>query len=287
MVVMLLRGLPPLEVLSLSGDIETELLDFALLKQGNSLRQLTLGPFIILGSPSGGRCRPTVITEASIQAVGERCPKLRDLTAYICRIKSDTTEAAMYQALGRIASLKRLSLFLDCANYGNGDSSFNEFEKEPFHGEDATGILNGHVRNTIQNCAMDELLARSIWTTISKRKTGALLQSLRLEPLDGTKFGPTYVYRERIVQIVSHLGWVYLLERINDYDGEGDDNMSLSDLNQASSKDLDERCRARVEDKDPLIKAMMRVFRSIWPEKEGSIDWRDDWSSLPLQRNAQ
>jgi hypothetical protein len=24
------------------------------------------------------------------------------------------------------------------------------------------------------------------------------------------------------------------------------------------------------------------IFRSIWPRKEGSKDWREDWASLPL-----
>lgn len=28
---------------------------------------------------------------------------------------------------------------------------------------------------------------------------------------------------------------------------------------------------------------LQQVFRRIWPHKEGSKDWRDDWASLPLQ----
>ena len=279
-----LTGVPPLETLALSGVVETQLLDLALLKQGDSLHQLTLGPFTPFERPSGRLHRPKVITGHAIQRVGEACPKLRDLTVYMCRSKSDSTEAATYRAFGQMVTLKRLSLHLNCSNYGDGDSPFDEFGRKPFHGKDDT-ILNGHVQDVFLNCAMDEPLARSIWTIICRHKTGAPLQSLRLEPFGGRALGPKSVYRDRLIYIVSNLSRAYLLERINDYGGEGQDNVSLSDLKEKARKETDERGRAHGEDDSPLTMATMRVFRSIWPEKEGSVDWRDDWSSLALQSN--
>jgi hypothetical protein len=117
---------------------------------------------------------------------------------------------------------------------------------------------------------VDETLARSIWGTI--REEGRGLESLRLWTTGAGQFGKGQ--NNMADGYLNHLSRSWLIERV-----------PRDDVEILHVKEL---CRSEREARDASGHGARRpkeseVFRSLWPSKEGSKSWQDDWTSIPLQ----
>ncbi|TVY44670.1 hypothetical protein LOCC1_G005843 [Lachnellula occidentalis] len=301
-----LRAFEPLDQLSVSGALEPKILDAILDHHGPTLKKLTLRPSEEEFSVSNLRVRrdiPMTFTKEHILQIHSQCPALQELAISVKRTKSDRLEAEMYKSFGQMAQLKSLFLTLDCSDWrvmrdadSPADASFDAFDRENCKWFGSEFLKNGHLRETLMNCAVDETLVRSIWETICRNKVGQELESLKVWTTGGGHWGTTRT-NCAIAPVVNHLSRSWLVERVC-RDG-GDDIINVRELGRRvrearDQKQTDEyRRRAEalgeqehltisprdVAEDSPVVQA----FRRVWPPKEGSRDWRDDWSSLPLQ----
>ncbi|TVY34831.1 hypothetical protein LSUB1_G008236 [Lachnellula subtilissima] len=296
------REFEPLDQLSVSGPLEPKILDAILDQHGPTLKKLTLRPSEQAFTPSNHRVRrdiPMTFTKEHILQIHTQCPALQELAISVKRTKSDTLEAEMYKSFGQMAQLKSLFLTLDCSDWGvmrdadsRDDASFDAFDRESCK---ILGFLKkGRLRETLMNCAVDETLVRSIWETIYSSKVGRGLESLKVWTTGGGQWG-TSVNNASIPPVVNHLSRSWLVERVCRDDGDVTRVKELGRrVREARDQEQTDEYRRRAEylrkEKDIVMEPgdveedseIMQVFRRVWPRKEGSRDWREDWSSLPL-----
>lgn len=273
----LLRSFEPLEELSVAGPLEPEILDAILSRHGPTLRKLSLHSIERWYDVSGSRRLPMVFGKEQVLQIRDQCPALQELSMPIKRTRSDAAEAEIYKIFGTMGRLRYLFLILDCSEWRvTRDSTYNP----PFEGEDDEPteelhwLKKGHLRGTFMNCAVDEALARSIWDTISRHKDGVQLQCLKLWTTSGGEFGKATV-RSVYDHVIDHLSRSWLIKRVVG------DVIEVSEMcRRAREMDDEEMVEWFRSDRDSYV---VRILRRIWPRKEGSRDWRDDWSSLPLQ----
>jgi len=289
-----------------SGALEPKILDAILDQHGPTLKKLTLRPSEQEFSVSNLRVRrdiPMTFTKEHILQIHTQCPALQELAISVKRTKSDRLEAEMYKSFGQMAQLKSLFLTLDCSDWRvtrdanpPDDASFDAFDRESCNIFGMGYLKNGHLREMLMNCAVDETLVRSIWETICRNKVGRELESLKVWTTGGGHWGDSGGNCS-IPPVVDHLSRSWLVERV--CRGGGDDIINVRELGrrvrEARDQDQTDKYRRRAEalgkqrhlvlsprdvaEESPIV----QVFRRIWPPKEGSRDWRDDWSSLPLQ----
>ncbi|KAF2684989.1 hypothetical protein K458DRAFT_366493 [Lentithecium fluviatile CBS 122367] len=272
-----------LEELSIHGPIDSHIMDAILSQHGQTLKKLSLRPFEELMDYDHGRDRrdiPMEFTKDHILQIQAQCLVLEELAIPVKRNKSSASEVEMYRCFNEIKSLRFLFLILDCSNLRVcRDSTYNpQFNKEDQKPVDDRYLLKrGTIKETFINCAVDEALARSIWKTISQNKRGRQLERLKLWTKGGGEYGGS-AYRS-FSEVVRNLSRSWLIERVPRDDQE---DITVRELGQheREANDLEER---RLEKGRDHVPNAWRVFRTIWPCKEGSKDWRDDWSSFPLQ----
>ncbi|KAI8624406.1 hypothetical protein F5Y19DRAFT_318282 [Xylariaceae sp. FL1651] len=298
-----LRAFEPLDQLSVSGPLEPKILDAILDQHGPTLTKLSLRPSEQEFTPSNLRVRremPMAFTQEHILQIHAQCPALQELTISVKRTKSDTLEAEMYKSFGQMAQLKSLFLILDCSDWrvtrdadSRDDPSFDAFDREGFK---FSGYLKkGHLRKTLMNCAVDETLVRSIWETICKSKVGRKLESLKVWTTGGGHWGAS-LSNGGIPPVIDHLSRSWLVERVCHDDGDVINVRELGRrVREARDQEETDSYRRQAEylrkEKNIMMEPrdvaedseVVQVFRRIWPRKEGSKDWREDWSSLPLQ----
>lgn len=299
-------SLPPLEILRLSGLFDSEIFSDIVRIQGGSLRKLSLTPSEPENWPTyGARYRLTIIKSHILQ-LQQCCPLLEALTLPVRRQKGNAAEVETYRALGQMGRLTTLSLALDCS-IGSSRPGVPRIDEAPtvdeFTWQEHPGkpdpygnVRRECVRFALLNSAVDETLARSIWDCINASKVGRPLLLLKIRTVGGTSLGNGIGNHQTALEgIVGHIGRAFLLERSirDDDDGSG---VSLVELNKSAREARDEQFRKLAEeyqqpwgrqweypDEPPPPGTVFDVFRELWPRKEGSLDWRDDWSSLPLQ----
>lgn len=299
----LFRSLEPLDELSVSGPLEPEILDAILYRHGQTLRKLSVRPYENEFTLDNGRPRreiPMTFSKEHVLQIQAQCPGLKELAVSIKRTKSDAVEAEIYKTFGKIEQLQSLFLTLDCSDWrvtrdpdSRDDPSFDETDRETFKSLDY--LKNGHLRENLMNCAVDETLARSIWETICQNKVGRRLESLKLWTARGGQWGNSG-NNGAIPPVINHLSRSWLIERVarddmNDITVRelGRQVREARDLEMTDGmKRVAEYLRAEKEvEIEPVDVAedseVIKVLRRVWPRKEGSTDWREDWSSLPLQ----
>ncbi|TVY81595.1 hypothetical protein LSUE1_G008167 [Lachnellula suecica] len=298
-----------LEQLSLSGPLEPEILDAILNQHGHTLQNLSLLP----SEPEGisgiyqGQLRiPMTFTQEHILKINAYCPKLQQLSVSVKRTKSNALEVATYKSFGKLKQLKSLFITLDCSDWWlsrdpdlRDDAALEAAAREISIRRESALVDKGYVQDTLRNCAVDETLARSIWDTICENKEGQKLESLKLWTTGGGKWGRHFGVGN-ISQVIDNLSRSWRVAR------EDEDIINVRELNRKvrEARDLEltklyerraEHLRDNLlyheakEDVDielqDIAEALeeVQVFRCVWPRKKGSKDWREDWSSLPLQ----
>jgi hypothetical protein len=282
-----LASLPPLESLDLAGELSRLDMGSILEHHGSSLRQLSLSP------PAGDKS----LSGEDITKIGIHCPLLEDLVLTVHRSKGDATEVGCYKALGSIRKLEYLSLNLDASNQAllwrdtmsgfnslddndeypeaPNDPSFDKFDQQFFKRRYVSwrDPRNGHIRDAFINSAVDETLARAIFSTISSSKAaGSLpLEKLRIQVSGGGRFGNGAVVGD-VERVVREVGRSWLCKR-NLRDDRRDD-LIVTELAPRETMNQQVRLGSDVE----------QIFRKLWPgTKSVAACWRDDWCSFPLQ----
>ncbi|KAK8112908.1 hypothetical protein PG984_013434 [Apiospora sp. TS-2023a] len=299
-----LARLPPLESLRLTGNIDNGTIDSIIAQHGSTLRSLTLDPIGVRRPSAGPRHQPSTYGRDHILQLRDASPRLEKLSLPIRRQMGERAEVEIYRALAEIPSLTDITLEL--RGYSREEAEPIEpfgdpFKDMPFEKKapmpHEVPLRNGDVMKTLLNCALDETLARAIWDVIATRKVGRPLRSLQL----GLRDGPAYRGRGtsgRFGAVTEHLQRAYLLERnVRDDAFAAAAAPMVVELDREKREARDERDResrrdylrryAEMHPGEPLpppwvSNCMGEVLRRLWPKKEGSYDWRDDWESLPL-----
>ena len=274
------QALEPLEQLFVHGPIDSQIVDAILSRHGKTLHKLSLRPLESPYTYGIGRDPqevPMEFTKEHLTQIQAQCPILEDLSITIKRDTSSPSEASMYKCFSKMKSLRSLFLTLDCSNWQiSRDPEYNAH----FEGEDQQPVdeidcrlKRGHLRQTLINCAVDEALAHSIWNTINQDKTGTQLECLRLWTMGGSESGAITASCTDGT-IVKNLSRSWLIQRD-----------PRDDRNDFTIRELGKHARTsenKLTESELTKCAAGQVFRTIWSRKEGSKDWRDDWSSFPL-----
>lgn len=272
------QALEPLEQLSVHGPIDSQIVDAILSRHGKTLQKLSLRPLESPYTYGNGRDPQEIPMEFAMEHLFQiqvRCPILEDLSITIKRDMSSLSEASMYRVFGKMKSLRFLFLTLDCSNWQISrdpeySSQFEGQDQQPVDEMDCR-LKRGHWRQTLINCAVDEALARSIWNTINQDKTGTQLERLRLWTTGGSE---SHAITASHATILKNLSRSWLIER----DPRDDRNdFTIRELGKHARK-----LEYQFTESELTGFAGGQVFRAIWPRREGSKDWRDDWSSFPL-----
>jgi hypothetical protein len=275
------QALEPLEELSVHGPIDPRIVDAIVSRHGKTLQKLSLRPLELPYTHSVGRNPqeiPMEFAKEHLIQIQAQCPILEDLSITIKRNMSSPSEASMYRCFSKMKSLRSLFLTLDCSvRQIAQDPEYNpQFEGDDLQPVDEMDcrLTRGRLRQTLINCAVDEALARSIWCTINQDKTGKRLDRLRLWTMGGSESGgvtPTHVDD----MILKNLSRSWLVER----DPRDDRNdFTIRELGKHARKSED-----IITEREYTECVAGQIFRTIWSRREGSRDWRDDWSSFPLQ----
>jgi hypothetical protein len=291
-----LGAFEPLNELSVSGPLEPNIVDTFLQQHGQTLKKLSLRSLEYEFAIDNHREIPMTCTKENILQIAAQCPVLEELAVPVKRTKSDATEVDIYKTFGKMRRLTSLFLILDCSDWrvtrdpdSRLDDSFDTADRETVKNLDF--LKKGHLRETLMNCAVDEELARSISEVICQSKTGQKLESLKLWTTGGGQWGNNRNNGE-IPNFVDNLSCSWLIERI-ERDNDND-IINVRELGwrarQARDQELTRLYQRRAEylreQKNILWEEdseTLQVFRRIWPSKEGTLDWREDWSSIPLQ----
>ncbi|KAE8829543.1 hypothetical protein PTNB73_06490 [Pyrenophora teres f. teres] len=268
-----------LEELTINGPMEPQMMESVLIHHGPTLKKLNLEPSEATSNTRVRREVPMVFTEDQILQIQALCPVLEKLAITIMRNKSSASEAAIYKRFGKMKNLQSLFLILDCANWRSGrDPTYNDTR---FEGEDRevvwdhSGIIvkRGNIGEALINSAVNERLARSIWEAINQNKTGKQLERLNLWTRNGGVLKRLDA-NPSVDEFAQNMNRSWLIERSPRDDTE---DVTVKELRQHAREAYERKWIRRM---DPMV---LGVFHFIWPQKQESRDWRDDWSSFPVQ----
>lgn len=295
--VALFRALEPLDELSVYGPLEPKILDAILSRHGPTLQKLNLRPSENEREEEEytgaylGNYKPMVFGKEHILQIQTQCPALQELAIPVKRTTSNTVEAEIYKSFGKMECLQSLFLTLDCSEWRlTDDASYKqgfadeEESKLSLKLSDLEFLREDHLRDIFINCAVDETLARSIWEIICQHKVGKQLESLKLWTRGGGSFG-NFDHSYEIDKVVGNLSRSWLIERVVG------DVLNVRELGRGAREMRDQELTDRYKSKAGLDRTgfysepeiVFGVLHRIWARKEGSRDWREDWSSLPLQ----
>jgi hypothetical protein len=269
----------PLWELSVYGPIDLHIMDAILSHHGQELRKLNLQPSedpFVVGNGRDRRDIPMELTKDCILQIQAQCSVLEELAIPVKRNKSSASEVEIYRSFGKMKCLRSLFLTLDCSDWrvcrdSTYNPQFDEEDREPLENDQVLS-KTGNLKETFINCAVDEALARSIWKTINRNKTGRQLERLKLWTIGGGRYGREGAGHHAEL-IIKNLSRSWLIERVPRDDSE---DITVRELGQHAREVDDAEARRSYESQAG------RVFRAIWPCKEGSKDWRDNWSSTLL-----
>jgi hypothetical protein len=270
-----------LEELSVTGPIDSRIVDAIVSRHGQTMKKLSLYPF---EEPSRNYANarvqreiPMEFTEEHLLQIQAGCPVLEELAIPVKRNKSSASEAKIYRCFAKMESLKFLILTLDCSNWRvTQDNTYNpqyDEEDQKFVDSYYPYLMRGTLKETFINCAVDEALARSIWEAVSKNKTGRRLERLELWTTGGREYG-TPGSSSQVSDLLDNLSRSWLIERVP---RDNQEDISVRELGRHERVAHDAKVRERRETEP------QKIFCEVWPSKEGSESWQDDWSSYPLQ----
>jgi hypothetical protein len=266
-----LQTVPPLEALMLDGYLGRHTFGAVLRCHGRSVRKLHLVPdddddYDVYGA--GFMLRPDRVRE-----IQQRCPRLEDVRLHVLRRQGGPDEVAVYRALGQLPRLQRATLLLDCRTPGIGVLTAADLEAER---------TLASVRKGLINAAVDEALARAIFKKILSSAPGNAppLQRLRLETI-----GQLNVLEDMSTDFDEVVKWTgRSWECVRDDSAEsGGSQVTVREIGDLAVDSTNEYCRGQLELVDQECR---NLWREMWPRKAEIEDWKDDWSSFPLQSSV-
>lgn len=280
-----LHSLPPLSTLALSYWHRDLYLDFLTDRHGSRLCELLISP-----------CMDQRLTSEDVSLITENCPQLENLTITIPRSRGDAAEVTFYRALSSLPRLQYLDLTLDASDpavliYDDAveafdpddpdgpeppnDPVFDDFDQDTCGGTKQWYRFprNGHVRYALTNGALDEPLACTFFRIISRKPTGSLSLKRMTVRAKGAGNFATLKSRGNFQEVMQHLTRAWRVER-NPRDDHCDDLVA-----REVEVDMAQRKYWHFGKMEPWLE---RIFRRIWPGKDGRSDWWKDWYGLPL-----
>ncbi|GLB07184.1 hypothetical protein AtubIFM57258_002507 [Aspergillus tubingensis] len=279
----MLESLPPLKSLCLLGGYTPALLTRGkvLRKHGPTLLELELH-----------RASP------STQKIDLRqLPLLKKVQ--ICVLRRRGLEGAVYTALGQFTCLEELELVLHCLPEMNSPShpvpprELTDFEMARiWHSSVLGGWPRWYMRDLLINCAIDEALAKAIFSYVWKGRDGNCLQRLTIHPLYGQlgEYSRYFYYEDcKKVKEEGFLDqmaptWVVEPDLLTELRAQKciKPRRDLSDLADEEDSTLIPVQEvggvfAMEEEED-----VQTVFQSLWPTTDINA-WPPHWHSWPLR----
>ncbi|KAF3491176.1 uncharacterized protein GIQ15_00693 [Arthroderma uncinatum] len=235
----------PLKSLNLPGSFSTKTLQAVLDSHGSHIQRLRL-------SSSPKKKWPFTLSAAMINKFSLRCLKLEEFTLIVDRTMGSQDEIAVYRALGTLAKLKHLVIYMD------------------FWGPQIDGSFN---HGMMINSAIDRPLAQSIFHTIitAADQGKSALRSLKIH-WNRARYQWEHLRDREYADVALVLQRHWLCTRSRDGSGK------------LHVKELGSMKRERIEtiNRHPEPpKAYEETFRDLWPKTRAH--WSDDWYSFPLQ----
>jgi hypothetical protein len=261
---LMLCSLRPLEVLSLTN------FDVATWRQTVVYHSVRLRSLRIRGS---------ALSTDVIDEISQAGSNVEDMEIEILRSQGDDDEVRKYHALGSMSKLKHLTLILRCSSHdrhGSGPVRIQivGFTRDP--------VVRRAMRDILVNAAMDERLARSIFSTIAtanaamRHSIPPSISLVRLE-MDTTVLVDGYTVDADFDNVVRWIARSWVCKR--------DPRDTHHD--EIHVKEIGKRLRHyRGNDIDPehnpyfTDESFIHVWKALWPET--GLDWRHDWRSFPL-----
>lgn len=280
-----LHTLLPLSTLALSYWHRDLSLDFLKDRHGSCLHELSISP-----------CVDQRLINEDAFFITENCPQLENLTITIPRSRGDATEVTFYKALSSLPRLQHLDLTLDATDpaifiyhdaveaFDPDDSDGPEPPNDPVFDDFDQEICedtkqwyrfprNGHIRDALINVAIDEPLACTLFRIISRKPRGSLSLKKMTVRAKVTGDFSTLKGRGNFREVIQQLTRAWRVER-NPRDDRRDDLVA-----REVEVDMLQRSDWRFGKMEPWLE---RIFRRIWPGKDGGSDWWKDWYGLPL-----
>lgn len=279
-----LSDLPPLKNLIVHGSIRERVLHTICERHGGTI--VGMGLRILVHRKEDMTDDPQWLDSQHFGTLAENFHRLSTLFAQVRRTRSNASEARIYKELGRIRSLRTLTLELNCEDPRNpgppldGWDDFNRKKIPSLNMNDQ--VYFGHFEDKIINSAIDEDLALSIWKIITRRNT--YLHSLELLPVGGHTFG--YDTTTDLHEVIDHIARHYMITR---REGAQTDAPEIIEVSKSAREARDRAVQRRAE-----LKGQMRglnksngpayqVFYRIWPEaRSDGIHWTSAWRSKSL-----
>ncbi|KAJ5216614.1 uncharacterized protein N7498_003021 [Penicillium cinerascens] len=216
-----------------------------------------------------------IFSSQDILEVAGQCPSLRKL--WICLQRYRGLESDVYAALGRFPCLVELDLVLNCVPEMGVNKmpitprDLTEFEKGLI-ADRWNECLRWFTRDCMINCAIDETLAKAIFTHILANQDARRLLQLRIHPLYGQR--KKYSYngpggRNRAL----HFDFEFLKLLAPTW------TVKLEFLTGLRAT----KCVQPRLHPDRFQDDTLSIFKSIWTTEPDANTWPLDWHSWPLQ----
>ncbi|KAJ5287040.1 hypothetical protein N7478_002726 [Penicillium angulare] len=187
------------------------------------------------------------------------CPNLEELRLEVPRSLGNQSECDIYKAFGRFSKLRSLFLGLNFDRRMDRRGPCNDTQEVELH------------LKTFMNAATDEKLALGIWHLVNIE--APCLQYLRIFP-----FAHEFSWGEEC--LLKYLTHSYLITR---YNFQNPESPYIEEIGKRLWEVEREGDGWAQNDYYHLCEEISQLPRKIWPPVPGKGDWRDCWSSFPLQ----
>lgn len=278
-----LRCLAPLEDLTLSGGfgelsdhMPSATLAAVLEVHGSTLLRLSL-------LPQEHFSRPTIYTSSDAFDLIAGCPQLDYLDVSIARLRGNREEVAVYRQLGSHLRLQSIHLYLDCTVDLLNTRLEDGLDKMPWNGHEY--LCNGHIRNSMINCAFDVQLATAIFQHVATAKPlGAT--TLKQMEIQTTNCG---IFRSNTIPELDGrdaplvpLTLYPIMERLGGRKWRVTPNPRDDRLGEVvAERVFIDRDTWDPYDRSVALEETESMFRTLWPARMTG-DFKDDWHSFPL-----
>ncbi|KAL4804190.1 hypothetical protein BDV18DRAFT_162598 [Aspergillus unguis] len=280
-------SLPPLAYLCLLGSYKPALVATAIRKHGQTLLELKLNAGLrdwnhqtLRRLRAKGQSVTGPLCHAEeIRSLAAQCPSLQTLCIAIQRNRG--LETPDYTALGLFPALTTLELYLNCPPPVNPNETelspvpprdLTEFERTQPLPSTGLDMPIWYIRDTMINSAIDESLAKMIFTHIRAHQVGdQRLMKLKIRPLYSAPAAAARTISRLLDNSIFKalaLSWTVQM-----------DLLAGVKAVKHMQKQTDRRW---VSDTDEQLEV---IFNSVWPDVEGinQGNWRQRWRSWPLQ----
>ncbi|KAF2170888.1 hypothetical protein M409DRAFT_51134 [Zasmidium cellare ATCC 36951] len=298
-----LCSLMPLKELKLAGEMIYDYFRDVIQHHGRALCTLHVEPRGF--SPSRLSLPPE-----EVSWIASHCCILESLRLTMHRCKGNKSEVAAYLSISKIQTLQSLALTLDASDYlsmrGPGQKSegymarpgahFDDFGRENADFEEYNASQDprkGHILDMFINAALDERLARSIYSLlIDNRPPRALdLHAVELQSDGCGDFGTVFT-PPAIAIVANEIQHRWLFQRTYALtsehtapkisEREHTNYLRTWDVNTDFGQGLGE---TTIEPRDRLDPRVESMFRHLWPSKADDSLWHEDWHSFDLYRS--